>query len=93
MLQGALEGLPHLRRGVGRRVVGQALVLAADRGELRLQEKVLAPDPLLPQRQQRLAHPRLVVVLELVGRVDRRKPASTARSTRPVVASFFHAVP
>ncbi len=77
------------------RIVRQPVVLPAAERELRLQEQLVPRhQPVRDRRRDRRADARLVVVLPLVRRIDRREtpaPAPAARSRS--VASSFHAVP
>src|SRR5438105_1375443 len=83
MLQGAFERLSDLGRQIRGRVIGGVAALAVDRRELGLEEQLVPADSFLLEREQRLADEGLVVVDELVGRIDRREPALHGELDQP----------
>ena len=69
------------------------MVLPIDRGKLRLQEDPLTGNPTRRQPQQCLADPRFVVMNQLVGGVDRRKPGFDGLQDETRRGLLFQAVP
>ena len=93
MGQRAVEGLFHLGREIGLHVVRSAMVLAGDRRKLGLQKEPFTWRALLRQLQQRLTHQRLLVVDQLVRRIDGRKPCGDRLFHQLRGGLFFQAVP
>src|SRR5262245_7180022 len=73
MVERAGERLAHLSGEISVGIVGRAIVLAVRRGELSLEKKLVARDAFPRQRLQRRTDASLVVVNQLVGRIDGAK--------------------